>query len=196
MNCISFFMEKYPYASIGCSKFATPRPSHVLLNSQMPNKVCLCHYHENFIMLLETLCKVHPHIPSYSSQFVARFVCAQSTEHCPNNVCHEWKDGKLFYYTSDGSINRFQWEKQMWIDNKNELRKLKSNTFEQALQKLKMQMSSFVLHHYIKQKQSASYIEHIDQFCRNLHHPVSIYLFKVNNRNARTRCEICSKLKI
>ena len=125
MNCISFFMEKYPYASISCSKFATPWPSHVLLNSQMPNRVCLCHYDENFIMLLETLCKVHPDIPSYSSQFVARLVCAQPTEHCPNNVCHEWKDGKLFYYTSDGSINRFQWEKRMWIDNKNELRKLR-----------------------------------------------------------------------
>ena len=26
------------------------------------------------------------------------------------------------------------------------------------------------------------------------HHPVDIYLLKVNNRNTRTRCEICSKL--
>ena len=26
--------------------------------------------------------------------------------------------------------------------------------------------------------------------------PASIYLFKVNNRNTRARCEICSKLKI
>ena len=26
--------------------------------------------------------------------------------------------------------------------------------------------------------------------------PVDIYLFKVNNRNTRTRCEICSKLTI
>ena len=25
--------------------------------------------------------------------------------------------------------------------------------------------------------------------------PVSIYMFKVNNRNTRTRCETCSKLK-
>ena len=27
-------------------------------------------------------------------------------------------------------------------------------------------------------------------------HPAGIYLFKVNNRNTRTRCEICSKLTI
>ena len=26
--------------------------------------------------------------------------------------------------------------------------------------------------------------------------PVAIYLFKVNNRNTRARCEICSKLAI
>ena len=26
--------------------------------------------------------------------------------------------------------------------------------------------------------------------------PDDIYLFKVNNRNTRTRCEICSKLRI
>ena len=27
-------------------------------------------------------------------------------------------------------------------------------------------------------------------------YPVGIYLLKVNNRNSRTRCEICSKLTI
>ena len=28
------------------------------------------------------------------------------------------------------------------------------------------------------------------------HYPMGIYLLKVNNRNTRTRCEICSKLTI
>ena len=28
------------------------------------------------------------------------------------------------------------------------------------------------------------------------YHPAGIYLLKVNNRNTRTRCEICSKLTI
>ena len=28
------------------------------------------------------------------------------------------------------------------------------------------------------------------------HYPADIYLLKVNNRNSRTRCEICSKLAI
>ena len=30
----------------------------------------------------------------------------------------------------------------------------------------------------------------------NIYYPVYIYLFKVNNRNTRKRCEICSKLTI
>ena len=31
---------------------------------------------------------------------------------------------------------------------------------------------------------------------KNYYNPAGIYLFKVNNRNTRTRCEICSKLTI
>ena len=30
----------------------------------------------------------------------------------------------------------------------------------------------------------------------NYHIPAGNYMFKVNNRNTRTRCEICSKLTI
>ena len=34
------------------------------------------------------------------------------------------------------------------------------------------------------------------QLILEVNHPAGIYLFKVNNRNTRTRCEICSKLTI
>ena len=34
----------------------------------------------------------------------------------------------------------------------------------------------------------------VENFSRHL--PAGIYLLKVNNRNTRTRCEICSKLTI
>ena len=30
----------------------------------------------------------------------------------------------------------------------------------------------------------------------NIHYPAGNYMFKVNNRNCRTRCEICSNLTI
>ena len=35
-----------------------------------------------------------------------------------------------------------------------------------------------------------------EEFSVTCHYPAGIYLFKVNNRNTRTRCEICSKLTI
>ena len=31
--------------------------------------------------------------------------------------------------------------------------------------------------------------------CEKRHNPIGIYLLKVNNRNTRARCEICSKLR-
>ena len=31
------------------------------------------------------------------------------------------------------------------------------------------------------------------QYQQGLSHPAGIYMFKVDNRNTRTRCEICSK---
>ena len=34
------------------------------------------------------------------------------------------------------------------------------------------------------------------QLIFEVNHPAGIYLFKVNNRNTRARCEICSKLTI
>ena len=37
-----------------------------------------------------------------------------------------------------------------------------------------------------------------NQYCRNQKNfvPANNYMFKINNRNTRTRCEICSKLTI
>ena len=93
-------------------------------------------------------------------------------------MCDKCKDGKVFCYTSDVSIHWFQWEKQIWTDNKDQLQKVeKSGTFEQALQKLKMQIPSIVLHNYIKQKQSASYIEHKLQYKRSKWTVVLSHLF-------------------
>ena len=41
-----------------------------------------------------------------------------------------------------------------------------------------------------------NYEKHILRFQSHRTNPAGIYLLKVNNRNTRTRCEICSKLTI
>ena len=51
---------------------------------------------------------------------------------------------------------------------------------------IKKRTINFVLHCFKSNASTAT----PDEF------PAGIYLFKVNNRNTRTRCEICSKLTI
>ena len=90
--------EEYPEVRISRSKFASLRPGHILLDAQMPKRVCFCWYHKNFIMLLETLPKVHPNIPTYSHEFPKGLVCVLPTEDCWNNKCSSSKDSKSKYH--------------------------------------------------------------------------------------------------
>ena len=92
------FADEYPEVVISRSKFAFLWPGHVLLNVQMPSRVCLCWYHESFIMLLETLSKVHPDFPNYSHEFPKSLVCTLPTEDCWNNKCSSCKDKKIFNF--------------------------------------------------------------------------------------------------
>ena len=41
-----------------------------------------------------------------------------------------------------------------------------------------------------------TFINCLPVIVKNVIDPIGIYIFKVNNRNTRTRCEICSKLTI
>ena len=92
------FTEEYPEVRISRSKFASLRPGHILLDAQMLKRVCFCWYHKNFIMLLETLPKVHPNIPTYSHEFPKGLVCVLPTEVCWNNKCSSSKDSKSKYH--------------------------------------------------------------------------------------------------
>ncbi len=61
----ALFTDTNPTINIGKSKFAELRPKHVLLSSQLPCNVCLCLYHENFIMAVNSLHKVSHIFPEY-----------------------------------------------------------------------------------------------------------------------------------
>ena len=51
----ALFVEEFPEAGIGKSKFAELRPKHVYLSKQLPHNVCTCRYHENFISAVDAL---------------------------------------------------------------------------------------------------------------------------------------------
>ena len=79
---------------------------------------------------------------------------------------------------------------------------LKNKTFSKILQ------NSFTFSNYMKRKSYKVTNDHkgtvMDSFlCKKFHrlcltvsYPAGNYIFEVNNRNTRTRCEICSKLTI
>ena len=68
---------------IGRSKFSELKPKHVLLGSQLPRNVCLCKYHENFIMAVNTLSKEFGDIISkYDHDLPAKLVSAAATDNC------------------------------------------------------------------------------------------------------------------
>ncbi|KAJ4437802.1 hypothetical protein ANN_13740 [Periplaneta americana] len=65
---------------IGKSKFADLRPKHVLLSCQLPHNVCMCKYHENFILAVNSLHKVVLACPAYSSSYLDEIVCQSAKE--------------------------------------------------------------------------------------------------------------------
>lgn len=92
----TLFVKQYPELKISKSKFAELRPKHILLSSKLPHNVCLCKYHENFIMVLESLHNQIPHIPKYSQNFPLMLVCNTDSADCWCNKCVGCKEGKLF----------------------------------------------------------------------------------------------------
>jgi len=70
-ECYQTFKIDHPKHTIGLSKFASLRPKNCLLSSDMPHNVCGCKYHNNIILLLESLNRRFPEaVPLYSLDFI------------------------------------------------------------------------------------------------------------------------------
>ena len=79
--------------------------------------------------------------------------CDTSTKQYWNNMYDECKEGILFTFALDGevSIKWFQWEKQLTVNNKEQLQKGEdSGTFDDAITKLKSQIPFFIFLHSVK----------------------------------------------
>ena len=81
------FKDKHPNVKIGISKFASLRPSQVLLSSQVPSNVCTCIYHQNIILSLDAIHNYLPTISTYNKQFSATCIISPEEESCWFNEC-------------------------------------------------------------------------------------------------------------
>jgi len=89
----SLFKKENPSIKVGKSKFAELRPKHVLLNSKVPQNICLCKYHENFISAVDILHKNCPAVPNYSHDLPEKLICTPDSEQCWFNQCDKCKYG-------------------------------------------------------------------------------------------------------
>ena len=89
------FKQENPDKKIGKSKFASLRPGHVLLSSQMPRNVCVCRQHQNMALILEALHKFDETFPLYSHVLPQTLVCNSDIDFCCSNICESCKDAQL-----------------------------------------------------------------------------------------------------
>ena len=139
----NLFKEECPKIKIGRSKCAELRPPYVLLSRAMPTRACICHYHENFLLLLDELRKVSKTIPTYSEEFVLSLVCNPESKLCWKNLCNKCKDSSLLdqhYVSSDHILPWFSWQNATLPNGKEKLQKLSfQGWFDDAFSELKLQ---------------------------------------------------------
>ena len=98
------FRNDHPDIGLGKSKFAELRPKHILLSSDIPNNVWVCHYQSNITLLLESRHRKCPEIALYSrSEFLPLFVCNTDSEFFSLNTCGICCDCALFRDISTNS---------------------------------------------------------------------------------------------
>ncbi|KAI6651096.1 hypothetical protein LOD99_5673 [Oopsacas minuta] len=160
------------------SKFAALRPPHVLLTSELPINVCVCRYHENFILLWDALDKFNVRFPLYHHELASSLICAECSDNCWYNKCEIYKDGVLFKekypptldldsdqetyldgkLKEENFIRRFQWEKIVGLNGKERMEKIHKTGLPSELYISLFEMLPTVnWHHFIKGKQAAHY---------------------------------------
>ena len=165
-ECYQTFKIDHPEHTIGLSKFASLRPKNCLLSSDMPHNVCGCKYHNNIILLLESLNRRFPEaVPLYSSDFINCCVCDATDENCMSDNCEACMDGKLFHVNITDKIavaalnaemSWFQWHQDEQYLSKVE----RHGKVQEALDGLTSQLPKFLWHVFIKRQQADSYEEH------------------------------------
>ena len=157
----ALFIEEYPEAGIGKSKFAELRPKHVYLSKQLPHNVCMCRYHDNFISAIDALHKVSPTVPSYSHDFPATLLCKSPNRKCWMNQCDKCNDASGFqsnYTLDDVADDGITWHVWKKGEDGRLMKAVEAGTVEDLLEHTCDMIPQFLEHCYIKREQAAAYI--------------------------------------
>ena len=95
------FKEENNNVNISRSSFAELRPTFVIPNAALAHRNCLCLYHENICLLLESVDKyVDGKYCSSSQAFTDCLVCSATSEECMFGCCLLCRD--FFFWKSGG----------------------------------------------------------------------------------------------
>lgn len=154
------FLQEFPERKIGFSLFASLRPSHVLLQSQTPHNVCVCHIHANFIALVNELSSVS-NIPRYDGDWVSKYMCEECTFSCWVGDCSTCCDGGLIAVTLTPSSSLEEIvSPKLWSKTDGVFTQSADPMTINSLQlKVKSGWQTFIKHHHAKREQSFAYEE-------------------------------------
>lgn len=147
MEAYKLFKLEHKNVKVGKSKFASLRPIHVQPVSEKDQNVCCCRYHENVEMLLDSLRKSCPGLPSLDA-VVEGAGCRWDIK-CYLGDCDICSDVGIFIHTllpsellEDAEILYYQWNTE---NKKAEVQ----STFDAAVEELITQVAALKRHCYI-----------------------------------------------
>lgn len=147
----NIFNNNHP-SIIGSSKFCELRPPNIKLFDHIPHNVCVCSYHENIRLLLVAL-KDHTRLSVEFEDFINQVTCDSSLFECMNRQCMECINLlDAFAPTEEENVMlRYQqWQTGDRVE--------KVDIFAQvqdAFGELQKQLKDFLIHTFVKRKQSA-----------------------------------------
>jgi hypothetical protein len=149
--------NKHANVSLSATSFSELRPIHVLVQSSMSHRNCLCSYHENVNLLLKSLSK-HINCVSLNSlqAFSSTLVCNEENERCMFShcsICSNYFNLKIKKNIIDPNkrIQWYQWTLTHGFSKKEEF----NGSVNECVAVLKEKVESFLYHVFIKRQQSA-----------------------------------------
>ena len=146
------FHEVHSDVKVGLSKFCELRPVHVKLFDHRPHHVCVCQYHENVRFLLLVL-KDHSSLAVGFRDFINQVTCDSTNEECMSSSCDDCSN-RIDNFAPSCPATTVTY--QQWQTNDGKVEKVTINsTVLASFDELKKKLKDFLLHSYIKCKQSA-----------------------------------------
>ncbi|CAF1513785.1 unnamed protein product [Adineta steineri] len=150
------FLQDNPGLDVSRSMFAQLRPKYVVVKSMMAHRVCLCIYHQNVILLIESLSKfINGTACSNLQAFTAALVCDESNEQCMSSNCNYCSDNFKLHIENKIINENINLKWYQWSNDRGHAEKIEQEgTVKECVQLLSTKVVQYLNHAFIKRKQS------------------------------------------